>query len=62
MNCIKKIRIKIDEIDDGDIWYLEEGNCFQNQVNSICKIDIQKKHRAETGLQKQFHRIASQNC
>ena len=30
--------IKIDEIDESEIWYLEEGNCFQNQVNSICNI------------------------
>ena len=36
-------KINIDDIDEEDIWYLEEGNCFQNQVNSICKIDNQKK-------------------
>lgn len=39
----KKDSVDIHEIDDSDIWYLEEGNCFQNQVNSICKINIQKK-------------------
>lgn len=31
-------KININEIEDEDIWYLEEGNCFQNQVNSICRI------------------------
>ncbi len=35
--------IDMDELMDADIWYLEEGNCFQNQVNSICKINLQKK-------------------
>lgn len=39
----KKDAVKIDEIEDCDIWYLEEGNCFQNQVNSICKINTQKR-------------------
>lgn len=33
----------INEIPEEDIWYLEEGNCFQNQVNSICKINLQKE-------------------
>jgi len=38
--------INIDEIDKSEIWYLEEGNCFQNQVNSICNIvPAQKNHR-----------------
>lgn len=39
---IKK-EIDINEIMEEEIWYLEEGNCFQNQVNSICKINIQKE-------------------
>jgi len=26
------------EIDEKDIWYLREGNCFTNQVNSICRL------------------------
>ncbi|MEZ5105057.1 MAG: hydrogen peroxide-inducible genes activator [Draconibacterium sp.] len=39
----KQDSVDIHEINDSDIWYLEEGNCFQNQVNSICKINIQKK-------------------
>lgn len=33
-----KEAIAVNEIDEKDIWYLEEGNCFQNQVNSICNI------------------------
>ena len=36
-------KIDVDEISEEDIWYLEEGNCFQNQVNSICKINYQKQ-------------------
>lgn len=34
--------INLNEIKEKDIWYLEEGNCFQNQVNSIC--NISSKH------------------
>ncbi len=29
--------VKIKEIDLNDLWYLNEGNCFQNQVNALCK-------------------------
>ncbi len=36
-------KININEIEDEDIWYLEEGNCFQNQVNSICRIGRKKQ-------------------
>ncbi len=36
-------KIDINAINEDDIWYLEEGNCFQNQVNSICKINPQKR-------------------
>lgn len=35
--------LNLDDIPEADIWYLEEGNCFQNQVNSICKINLQKE-------------------
>lgn len=31
--------IDIDDIKSQEIWFLEEGNCFQNQVNSICRIN-----------------------
>lgn len=34
----KKDAVLINEIDENDLWYLEEGNCFQNQVNSICNL------------------------
>jgi len=33
-----KDSVSIAEIQDCDLWYLEEGNCFQNQVNSICNL------------------------
>jgi len=41
----KNDSVNIDEINEDEIWYLEEGNCFQNQVNSICKINPQKKNK-----------------
>jgi LysR family transcriptional regulator, hydrogen peroxide-inducible genes activator len=31
--------VDIDDIKSQEIWFLEEGNCFQNQVNSICRIN-----------------------
>src|SRR5690606_28401186 len=34
--------LNINNIPEADIWYLEEGNCFQNQVNSICQVNLQK--------------------
>nr|WP_319997226.1 hydrogen peroxide-inducible genes activator [uncultured Draconibacterium sp.] len=37
--------IDIKSIQQEDIWYLEEGNCFQNQVNSICQLNPQKKNK-----------------
>ncbi|WP_372950600.1 LysR family transcriptional regulator [Mariniphaga sp.] len=39
----RKEKLDMDKITQEDIWYLEEGNCFQNQVNSICKINLQKE-------------------
>lgn len=33
-----KEMVSIGEIEENDLWYLEEGNCFQNQVNSICNL------------------------
>lgn len=35
----KNNSIAADQLNEEEIWYLEEGNCFQNQVNSICKIN-----------------------
>lgn len=40
----KDTSIDINELDENDIWYLEEGNCFQNQVNSICNIVPKKQY------------------
>ena len=34
--------IALAEIEENEIWYLEEGNCFQNQVNSICMFNTQQ--------------------
>jgi LysR family hydrogen peroxide-inducible transcriptional activator len=34
----EKETIDIDEFNPEDLWYLQEGNCFQNQVNAICKL------------------------
>ncbi len=30
--------VKIKDLEFQDLWYLNEGNCFQNQVNALCKI------------------------
>lgn len=32
-----KETLNLKNIDLKELWYLQEGNCFQNQVNSICK-------------------------
>ena len=37
-----KSKLNISKLKDEDIWYLEEGNCFQNQVNSICRVSRKK--------------------
>ncbi len=37
-----KSKLNIRKLKDEDIWYLEEGNCFQNQVNSICRVSRKK--------------------
>lgn len=31
-------RIKQQEVPNDELWYLTEGNCFQNQMNSVCPI------------------------
>lgn len=33
--------IDLNDIPEEEMWYLEEGNCFQNQVDSICRIKTQ---------------------
>lgn len=35
-------KIVVEELSSADIWYLDDGNCFQNQVNSICNINTQQ--------------------
>ncbi len=30
--------IDLNDFDPEDLWYLKEGNCFQNQVNAICRL------------------------
>ncbi|WP_297091843.1 hydrogen peroxide-inducible genes activator [uncultured Draconibacterium sp.] len=37
--------INIKSVEESDIWYLEEGNCFQNQMNSICQLNPQKQNK-----------------
>ena len=34
----EKEKIKLTEVDADQLWYLSEGNCFQNQVNAVCSI------------------------
>lgn len=38
----QKQEISLHEIPEDEMWYLEEGNCFQNQVDAICRIKTQK--------------------
>jgi LysR family hydrogen peroxide-inducible transcriptional activator len=38
----EQTEIALAEIDEDEIWYLEEGNCFQNQVNSMCMFNLQQ--------------------
>ncbi|WP_346862958.1 hydrogen peroxide-inducible genes activator [uncultured Draconibacterium sp.] len=40
----KNDSIAANQLNEEEIWYLEEGNCFQNQVNSICKINRQQNN------------------
>ncbi|MGC9471196.1 MAG: LysR substrate-binding domain-containing protein [Bacteroidales bacterium] len=35
--------VSMDEIDLNDLWYLKEGNCFQNQVNAVCRLAGKKR-------------------
>jgi LysR family hydrogen peroxide-inducible transcriptional activator len=30
--------INLHDFDPEDLWYLKEGNCFQNQVNALCRL------------------------
>lgn len=33
-----KEEIDLNDFETNDLWYLKEGNCFQNQVNAICRL------------------------
>jgi LysR family hydrogen peroxide-inducible transcriptional activator len=33
-----KKKLSLKEIDFREVWYLQEGNCFRNQVNAICSL------------------------
>jgi LysR family hydrogen peroxide-inducible transcriptional activator len=33
-----KERISLEEVNEEEIWYLKEGNCFTNQVDAICNL------------------------
>jgi Transcriptional regulator len=35
----EKDEVKLSEIDSEKLWFLSEGNCFQNQVNAVCQIN-----------------------
>ena len=37
----KKKRIRTAELDLQDLWLLEEGNCFRNQIINICTRDVE---------------------
>ena len=37
--------IHIEDLDNMNIWYLKEGNCFTNQVNAICNLAGIRKGR-----------------
>ncbi|MCL3781638.1 hydrogen peroxide-inducible genes activator [Prolixibacteraceae bacterium JC049] len=37
----QKDEIDLNDVDFSQLWYLQEGNCFQNQVNSICQLSGQ---------------------
>lgn len=39
------ITLQVEEINLQDLWLLEEGNCFRDQVNDFCKIKSGRKHK-----------------
>ncbi len=43
-----KEKISIDKVPVDDLWLLQEGNCFRNQVNDLCKISEEKTERSFT--------------
>lgn len=44
---IDKDSVKMNDLEINELWYLNEGNCFQNQVNTLCEISnkiVQEQH------------------
>jgi len=41
----KETSLKLEDIDFNDLWVLEEGNCFRDQVNDFCDIKSIRKGR-----------------
>ena len=37
-SLFQKVQVSMEDLDLNEIWYLSEGNCFRNQVNSICNL------------------------
>ncbi len=37
----EKEEVEVEDINLNELWYLQEGNCFQNQINSICQLSAQ---------------------
>lgn len=37
-DLFKKRQIALDEVEEKDIWLLNEGNCFSDQVNNMCHL------------------------
>ncbi len=42
---ISNEKIEISKIEESEVWYLNEGNCFQNQVNSVCQIQQNSENK-----------------
>ncbi len=40
-----KDEVELNDFEMEDLWYLQEGNCFQNQVNAICSLAGNPKGR-----------------
>ncbi len=37
--------VSLDDFDPDEIWYLKEGNCFRNQVNSLCNLSGRRRRK-----------------
>ena len=43
--AFKKNYVLADDIDLGELWLLEEGHCFRNQVMNLCELKKQSKNQ-----------------